>query len=318
MFWTSVVPAFLSSLVEFVEALTVVLAVGVSVNWRSALTGALAAAAVLAGLVVGLGAAIVTYIPLEAMRLVIGLLLILFGAQWLKKALLRSSGMKSLRDESALFQKHLKEAEQAAVNRGRFSPYGFAASFKSVLLEGLEVAFIVLTFGASASGLWAAAEGALAALAVVIALGLLLHQPLSKVPENLLKFSVGWMLLTFGLFWTGEGLGIEWPLADLFLLVLGAITLGLCWGLHAFLTGRKNRGFRSAPEPKAPRAWWARVPFEIFDFFCGDWWMLGGTAIVAVAAAWLPLGGATLLAGVLAAFVLAVLRSTVRQASASV
>ncbi len=317
MFWTALVPAFLASLVEFVEALTIVLAIGISINWKSSLIGALAALAVLGCLIAGLGTTIVTSVSLNVLRLVIGILLILFGAQWLKKALLRYSGLKPLRDESALFQKQLKKAETAGLpDRGRFSPYGFLASFKSVLLEGLEVAFIVVTFGStsgvSAAGLGAAAEGAVAALAVVVILGLVLHKPLVKVPENLLKFAVGWILLTFGLFWTGEGLNIEWPLGDLFLVILAGATLAVCLVLRFILKRRHARGFQPAAEMQAPRSWWGRILFEIFDFFCGDWRMAAGTALTIAAAYWIPLGGATLAAGALAAFGYAVLRGAIR------
>lgn len=316
MFWTSAVPAFLASLVEFVEALTIVLAVGISVNWKSALTGALAAAAVLAGLIAVFGAAAGMYIPLTVLRLVVGLLLVLFGAQWLKKALLRYSGLKALRDEAALFQKQLQNAD-VSENRGRFNAYGFLASFKSVVLEGLEVAFIVVTFGSTAAGtgfngLWAAIGGALAALGVVIVLGLLLLKPLTKIPENLLKFAVGWILLTFGIFWAGEGLGIDWPQADLFLLVLCAVCLLECAGLYGLLRRQKARGYQARPEANAPRGWWSRALFEIFDFFCGDWWMAGGTLGILTAAYFFPLAGGTFLVGILAVFAAAVLTATTR------
>jgi len=320
MFWSSAVPAFLASLVEFVEALTVVLAVGISVNWKSALAGAFAATALLAGLIALFGAAIGTYIPLAALRLVIGLLLILFGAQWLKKALLRFSGWKPFRDESALFQRQLRDAK--ASTSPQFSAYGFLAAFKSVLLEGLEVAFIVVAFGSTAQNvtkdsLWAAIEGALAALIAVILLGVWLHKPLTKVPENLLKFAVGWILLTFGIFWAGEGLGIEWPLADLFLLVLGAVSLLECAILYRVLSAHKTRGYHVAPEMPRPRAWWNRVLFDIFDFFCGDWWMAGGTAAVVAAACLVPLAKVIFSIGILVAFAIAVVKTSTKRISAS-
>lgn len=317
MSWTAALPAFLASMVEFVEALTIVLAIGVSINWRSALTGALAAAAALTVLAL-FGTTLIAAVPLPVLRLVIGLLLVLFGAQWLRKALLRYAGLKAFRNEAALFEKQVKKAEESA-DRSRFSPYGFLASFKSVLLEGLEVAFIVVTFGSTASGprsetMAAAAAGALGALVAVVLLGLLLHKPLTKVPENLLKFSVGWMLLTFGLFWAGEGLGIEWPGADLFLLVLGALTLGLCAGLLTVLRGRKIRGWVAQAEGQPPRNPWLRAPFEVFDFFCGDVRMAAGTAVVTIATVVSGVPMVVFLGGMTVVFGFAMLKASARPA----
>ncbi len=231
--WSSILPSFLASTVEFVEALTIVLVVGVTINWKSSLLGAAAATLTLAALVAVFGSTLVLFIPIEVLRLVIGVILVLFGMQWLKKALLRYSGLKALHDEAAIYENRLRElAERGEMDRGKFNGFGFLTAFKSVLLEGLEVAFIVITFGAAVStnkvqGVWAASIGAALAFIVVVALGLAVRGPLTKVPENTLKFVVGIMLVTFGTFWAGEGLGVEWPMADLFLFALVAFYLAL-------------------------------------------------------------------------------------------
>ncbi|WP_309572241.1 hypothetical protein [Deinococcus sp.] len=206
--------SFLASSVEMVEALTIVLAVGLTRGWRSALVGTGAALAVLA-VVVAIFGPVLGQIPLQPLRLIVGGLLLVFGVQWWRKAMLRASGFKALHDEDATFAEETASARaQGAVNPGAIDPYGFALTFKSVLLEGLEVAFIVVTFGASAQRLGLAAWGAGTALLVVLALGLLIHKPLSQVPENTLKFTVGVMLTTFGTFWAAEGAGAVWPGAD--------------------------------------------------------------------------------------------------------
>src|SRR5215471_4723298 len=227
MQWVVATAAFLASAVEFVEAFTIVLVVGVTVNWRSALLGALAATATLALLVATLGVALVQWVPLDVLRMVIGFLLLLFGLKWLKNAILRYSGLKARRDEEAIYeetQAELRARGQASASSSRFDLFGFLLSYKSVLLEGLEVAFIVITFGASAasstvsrsSGIASAAFGALLAGLLVILVGAILRVPLTRVPENTLKFVVGIMLTTFGTFWMGEGFGVQWPLADVF------------------------------------------------------------------------------------------------------
>ena len=237
MQWVVATAAFLASAVEFVEAFTIVLVVGVTVNWRSALLGALAAAATLALLVATLGTALVQWVPLDVLRTVIGTLLLLFGLKWLKNAIMRYSGLKARHDEQAIYEEtraELRARGEVDASSSRFDLFGFLLSYKSVLLEGLEVAFIVITFGLSAatstvsrsSGITtSAALGALAAGLLVILAGALLRVPLAKVPENTLKFVVGIMLTTFGTFWTGEGFGVVWPLADVFLLILAAIYL---------------------------------------------------------------------------------------------
>ena len=234
MQWVVLSAAFLASAVEFVEAFTIVLVVGVTINWRSALAGAFAAAATLALIVATLGVALVRYVPIDILRLFVGIILILFGLKWLKKAILRYSGLKALHDEEAIFE----ETRADLRTRGetvtpRFEPFGVALSYKAVLLEGLEVAFIVITFGSSAAtntcsttcGISSAAIGAAIAGLLVIFTGAVIRAPLTKVPENTLKFVVGIMLTTFGTFWAGEGFGVNWPFSDAFILVLAAIYL---------------------------------------------------------------------------------------------
>ncbi len=215
------VSVFLACLVESVEALTIVLASGVSRGWRSAGQGVLAGVAVLAVVVAVLGPAL-TLIPLNALRLLVGALLLVFGLQWIRKAVLRASGLKGLHDETVLFAEHRAEAQAAAPGgRGLVKDwYGFTLAFKGVVLEGLEVAFIVLTFGANAGRTGLAALAAVAAVLVVVAAGFAVRAPLSRVPENTMKMAVGVMLTTFGIFWGAEGAGAHWPGADLSLLWL--------------------------------------------------------------------------------------------------
>src|SRR3954470_6041940 len=206
--------AFLASGVEFVEALTIVLAAGLARGWRSSLTGLGAATAVLAVVVAGLGPAL-TKIPLNGLRLVVGAILLIFGLQWLRKAILRASGYKALHDEDAIFAQELAEARGAEhVERAGVDWYGFTLAFKGVLLEGLEVVFIVLTFGSAQGSIPLAAAGAAIAVILVAGVGAAVRTPLARVPENLMKFSVGVMLTTFGIFWSAEGAGAHWPAQD--------------------------------------------------------------------------------------------------------
>jgi len=216
--------AFLASGVEFVEALTIVLAAGLSRGWRSSLAGLGAATLVLAVVVAVLGPAL-TAIPLNPLRL--GALLLVFGLQWLRKAILRASGYKALHDEDAIFARELAEAQGAEhVERAGVDWYGFTLSFKGVLLEGLEVVFIVLTFGSAQGSIPLAAAGAVAALVLVAGIGIAVRAPLARVPENAMKFAVGLMLTTFGVFWSAEGAGADWPGSDIAILgVLGFVAL---------------------------------------------------------------------------------------------
>ncbi len=221
-----VVPAFLASLVEFVEAFTIVLAVGVSRSWRAAVAGAVAATALLAALVVGFGPTLLDRVDEHVLLLVIGVLLLLFGSRWLRKAILRSAGHIPLHDEAAAFDAEVDALGRTGQAR-RFDWAGFAVSFKGVFLEGMEVAFIVLTLGATGAGYGPPAVGAIAALLLVGTAGAALRRPLTRVPENTLKFGVGAMLLTFGTYWTAEGLGVEWPGGPAALGYLLAITVVL-------------------------------------------------------------------------------------------
>ena len=207
--------AFLASAVEMVEALTIVLAVGVTRGWRSTLVGAGAGTAALAVVVAALGPAVAA-LPFDTLRLVVGGLLLAFGLQWLRKAILRTSGYLKLHDESASYA-HAREQAAAAADerRGGTDWYSFTVAFKGVFLEGLEVVFIVITFGSARSnGIALAAAAAAAALGVVLVAGVLARAPLSRVPENTLKFVVGLLLTTFGTFWAAEGAGADWPGED--------------------------------------------------------------------------------------------------------
>ncbi|HEX5247724.1 MAG TPA: hypothetical protein VFW41_11410 [Gaiellaceae bacterium] len=209
-----VLSAFLASAVEMVEALTIVLASGIARGWRSSLAGMGAAVLALAVIVAALGPAL-TVVPLNALRLVVGGLLLTFGLQWLRKAILRASGFKALHDEDAIFARELEEAKTAARDeRAGVDWYGFTLSFKGVLLEGLEVAVIVITFGSTQGSIPLAAVGAAAALVLVAGVGVAVRAPLARVPENTLKFAVGVMLTTFGIFWSTEGAGGSWPGSD--------------------------------------------------------------------------------------------------------
>ena len=218
---------FLASAVEVVEAFTIVLAMGLTRGWRSALTGAALAIVALAIVTAVVGVALVNWVSESALQLVIGTLLLIFGLQWLRKAILRSSGLKALHDEEATFREE-QEAARAAGHEVRLGLdwFGFVVSFKGVLLEGLEVVFIVITFGLAASkenpnGMMVATSGAALAAVLVLLAGMIVHKPLSAVPENTMKYAVGLLLSTFGLFWSVEGLGyfatgesLEWPGAN--------------------------------------------------------------------------------------------------------
>jgi uncharacterized membrane protein len=214
------VSVFLACAVEAVEALTIVLAVGVTRSWSSAMYGVGAAVIALAAIVAALGSAL-TSLPLNTLRVVIGGLLLVFGLQWLRKAVLRAAGLKALHDEEATFAAE-REAASAAGARpaGGLDGYAFAISFKGVLLEGLEVAFIVLTFGANQHKVGIAAGAAGVAIAVVVLAGAAARAPLARVPENAMKFAVGVMLTSFGMFWGAEGAGAHWPGGDGALLVV--------------------------------------------------------------------------------------------------
>jgi uncharacterized membrane protein len=212
---------FLACAVEAVEATTVVLAMGTARDWRSALSGVAAGLLLLVAVVAVLGPAI-SAVPLDALRLLVGGVLLIFGLQWLRKAVLRASGHKALHDEDAVFRQQLAAAQSASAGGRGLVPdwYGFTVVFKSVVLEGLEVVFIAVTFGANAHDVPVAAVAALIAILVVAGVGVVVRAPLSRVPENTMKFAVGVMLCAFGTFWGAEGAGVSWPGSDLTIVVL--------------------------------------------------------------------------------------------------
>jgi uncharacterized membrane protein len=206
--------AFLASLVEAVEALTIVLAVGVVRGWRPALAGTGMALALLAVLVATFGPSL-SLIPIAWLQIAIGVLLVLFGMRWLRKAVLRASGAIPLRDEAAAYSSEVRDLQRRVGLVAQWDVIGVATSFKAVMLEGIEVVFIVIALGTVGNALVPASIGAIAAGILVTLVGVMLHRPLARVPENALKFAVGIMLSSFGTFWLGEGYGLAWPGADL-------------------------------------------------------------------------------------------------------
>jgi uncharacterized membrane protein len=230
-----VLGAFLASAVEMVEALTIVLGVGVVRGWRSTLIGVGAALVVLATLIAALGPALGS-IPIDTLRLIVGALLLVFGLQWLRKAILRSSGYKALHDEDEAFRQGRERAAAAGDDRRRgLDWYSFTVSFKGVLLEGLEVVFIVIAFGTAQGELGLAAAGAAAAAVIVVTAGVVAHRPLERVPENTIKFAVGLLLTSFGCFWAAEGVGVDWPGDELSLLGVIAFQSAVSYALVQLL-----------------------------------------------------------------------------------
>ncbi len=241
-----IVATFLASSVEMVEALTIVLAIGVTRGWRSSLVGVVAALAGLAVTVAILGPAL-TLIPIGALRLVVGTILLIFGLQWLRKAILRASGFKAMHDEAAIYQRELSEAKSVSpVVEAGLDWYSFTVCFKGVFLEGLEVVFIVLTFGSNQGNIPLAAVGAAAAVILVGLAGVAVRQPLSQVPENTMKFAVGLLLTTFGMFWGGEGVGVAWPGEDAAILGLLAFLFACSMGLVLALKSRREQALVAA------------------------------------------------------------------------
>jgi uncharacterized membrane protein len=248
-----VLAVFGASAVEMVEALTLVVAAGVSRGWRSAIEGAVSAALVLGVLVVAVGVPLVRYIPIDALRVVVGALLLVLGLSWLRKAILRGSGHKDLHDEDKIYAATVAELSEAdgsegAVGVGVAAAAGpvrperdgvaFVVAFKGVFLEGAEVVLIVISLGAAQHRLGLAALAAGAAVVVVACAGLLVSRQLSEVPENTIKTAVGIMLTSFGIFWVGEGAGIDWPGSDLAIPVLVGFFLALTLGFTAFMRTR--------------------------------------------------------------------------------
>ncbi len=290
------ISVFLACAVEAVEAVTIVLAAGTSRNWRSAFQGVISALIVLAGLIVILGPSIEN-LPKNTLRLAVGGLLLVFGMQWLRKAILRASGFKALHDEDKIFKDEVEAARKVAkVSRFAVSDwYAFTLSFKGVLLEGLEVVFIVVTFGiiqkgsnpqAFALAIWAAA---IAVVLVTIA-GFAIHKPLSKVPENTMKFVVGTLLTSFGIFWGAEGAGAQWPHQDLSLLAIIPFILLICFGLIEILKVRKSKNLPvrklNLPTFTEPRKD-SSVPVRLvggflffwYDFIIGDDWRVAAGVV---------------------------------------
>ena len=231
-----VLTVFVACAVEAVEALTIVLAAGLTREWRSTFQGMAVALAALAVVVAAVGPAL-TLFPLGVLRLVVGALLAVFGLQWLRKAILRASGYKDLHDEAGIYQRQVAAAQAAAAG-GRYGVrdwYAFTLSFKGVLLEGLEVVFIAITFGDNQGNLGLAGLGAIAAVLAVAAVGVAARAPLARVPENTMKFAVGVMLTSFGTFWGAEGAGVSWPGHDAALLVVIPVIALACLGYTAVL-----------------------------------------------------------------------------------
>jgi uncharacterized membrane protein len=227
--WGLVASSFIASFVEFVEALTIVLAMGLTRGWRSTVAGVCAALAALVVFTAAAGYALSTWLPESLLQLVVGTLLLIFGLQWLRKAVLRSSGLKAMHDETEEYAAQTAAARDAGQTRRLgLDSFAFVVSFKGVFLEGVEVVFIVITFGLNAADMPAAIGGAAVAGLLVVILGVILHQPLAMIPENTLKYGVGLLLASFGSFWAIEGLGIfagdghslEWPGGDWAILAL--------------------------------------------------------------------------------------------------
>lgn len=235
--WSLVAAVFVACIVEMVEATTIVMAMGFTRGWKSAMAGVGVALVALAIFTVAAGYALANWLPEAALQLIIGTLLLIFGLQWLRKAIYRSSGRKALHDEEEIYKKEVAAAEAAGQSKSGIDMFGFMVSFKGVFLEGLEVVFIVLTFGLSANNIAAAAWGAIAAVVLVLIVGILARKPLSMVPENTLKFGVGLLLTAFGIFWAIEGLGIfrdghhslEFPGADFAILYFLAAAIAVAW-----------------------------------------------------------------------------------------
>jgi uncharacterized membrane protein len=293
MDWTSTGPtvlaSFMASMVEFVEALTIVLAVGVVRGWRSALLGTGAALAVLIALIVVLGQSLAK-IPLRVVQLVVGTLLLMFGLRWLRTAILRAAGVLPLHDEAKAFAEETEELRKQGPKAGAaIDRVAFLTCFKIVMLEGIEVVFIVIAIGASGGSIVPASVGAALALLVVVVLGLWLHRPLANVPENALKFGVGVMLAAFGTFWVGEGIGLEWPGSDWAVLALIAayliIALVLMRACDYLRRTDRAKPVASAAVATPPPGVLSSIAYELVGLFIDDGYLAAGV-VVWVGLAW--------------------------------
>jgi uncharacterized membrane protein len=284
-----VLAAFMASMVEFVEALTIVLAVGVVRGWRSALLGTAAGLVVLAALVAVLGRSL-SGVPLPVLQLVVGILLLMFGLRWLRKAILRSAGVLPLHDEAQAFAKETEALRRQGGVAAGIDKIAFLTTFKTVMLEGIEVVFIVIALGADGRLLLPSVIGAGLALAVVVVLGLCLHRPLANVPENTLKFGVGVMLTAFGTFWAGEGIGLDWPGQDWAILALIAgfllVAVGLvkaCKRWREIAPAAAKKSVAAAPAAGALSS----MASELFGLFVDDGWLAAGVLAWVVGGWWL-------------------------------
>ena len=238
-------PAFIASAVEFVEATTIVLAVGITRGWRAPLVGTALAALTLAVIVGTLGVALVTVVPEHLLLGLVGTLLLLFGLRWLRKAVLRFVGIVALHDEDEIYRREVAELRAQGLKKTEWDWVGTIVAYKAVLLEGIEVAFIVIAFGAKGvAAMNAAIVGAIAAGVIVTALAAALRHPLTAVPENWMKFGVGAMLSAFGVFWFGEGIGAEWPGDAASIPVILAAFLAASWLAARMLRGLLPEGAR--------------------------------------------------------------------------
>jgi uncharacterized membrane protein len=243
-----ILTVFIACVVESVEALTIVLAAGITREWRATFQGMAAALVTLAVITAAVGPAI-SDLPLTALRVGVGALLAIFGLQWLRKAVLRATGYKGLHDEASAYLREVAAAEAATpeAKRGVTDWYAFTLAFKGVLLEGLEVVFIVITFGVNQKNIGAAVIGAAAAIVLVTIVGIMVRAPLTKVPENWMKLVVGVMLTSFGTFWGAEGAGVRWPGNDAALLVVIPVVAAFAAASIWWLSSRKAAVTASAP-----------------------------------------------------------------------
>jgi len=294
------IAVFLACAVEAVEATTIVVAAGATRNWRSALTGAGVAFLVLCVIVAVLGPSIML-LPIWILRTLVGGLLLIFGLQWITKAILRAAGLKSRHDETAIYAAKADEAKDAATvaKFGVSDWYAFTLSFKGVLLEGLEVVFIVLTFATNDGHLLVALLAAGLAILIIVGIGVAVRGPLSAMPENTLKFIVAILLTTFGLFWGAEGVGAHWPGSDVALLVIAPCVAVFALALTGLLTIiRRRRAAHplaaadeaaTTPPPSQPgkkRSWIAGFGAFWYDFIIGDDWQIAAGVVVILAAIW--------------------------------